>query len=62
MGFLELLTLIFILLKVFGQIDWSWWLVFLPTIVSFSFYSIWVLFAAVAYRKVKKQINEEFGE
>ncbi|MBZ5212950.1 MULTISPECIES: hypothetical protein [Bacillus] len=62
MGFLELLTLIFILLKVFGQIDWSWWLVFLPVIVSFSFYIIWILFAAVAYRKVKKRVNEEFGD
>ncbi|MFN2746948.1 MULTISPECIES: hypothetical protein [unclassified Bacillus (in: firmicutes)] len=61
MGFLELLTVILILLKAFGQIDWSWWLVFLPIIISFSFYIIWILFAAVAYRKVKKHVRDEIG-
>lgn len=28
MGFTEILTIIFVLLKVFGVISWSWWLVF----------------------------------
>jgi len=30
-GGLTLLTITFVLLKVFGYIDWSWWLVLLPT-------------------------------
>ena len=25
MGFVEVLTLVFIVLKLTGQIDWSWW-------------------------------------
>lgn len=29
-GFLGLLTLIFIVLKLTHMIDWSWWLVLLP--------------------------------
>lgn len=29
-GFFGLLTLLFIGLKLTGQIDWSWWLVFAP--------------------------------
>lgn len=33
-GFVGLLTLIFITLKLTGYIDWSWWLVLLPSIIS----------------------------
>lgn len=34
-GFLNLLTIVFVLLKAFHMIDWSWWWVFMPTIASF---------------------------
>lgn len=40
MGFAEFLTIIFILLKVFGVISWSWWLVWLPEIIAGVFYII----------------------
>jgi len=33
MNFSTLLTLIFIVLKLTGYIDWSWWLVMMPMIV-----------------------------
>ena len=33
-GFFGLLQVIFIAGKVFGFLDWSWWLVFIPTFVS----------------------------
>lgn len=29
-GFIDLLTLVFIILKLTGTIDWSWWLVLSP--------------------------------
>lgn len=29
-----ILTVIFVIAKLFGVINWSWWLVFLPTIIS----------------------------
>jgi hypothetical protein len=29
-GFLGLLTIVFVTLKLLGKIDWSWWLVLLP--------------------------------
>ena len=35
MSFLGLLQVVFITLKITGQIDWSWWLVLIPFIVSF---------------------------
>jgi membrane protein YdbS with pleckstrin-like domain len=36
-GFMGLLTLVFITLKLTGYINWSWWLVLLPMIISISF-------------------------
>lgn len=38
--FVSALTLIFVVAKLLGIVNWSWWLVFLPLIVSFGF---WVL-------------------
>ena len=33
-GFWEVLQIAFIILKLCGVINWSWWVVFLPTIVG----------------------------
>ncbi|WP_339262724.1 transmembrane Fragile-X-F protein [Lysinibacillus sp. FSL K6-3209] len=38
MGIAEVLTVIFIVLKLTEVITWSWWLVLLPAIISFSIY------------------------
>ena len=35
-GFLGVLTLVFVIAKLWGVISWSWWLVFLPAIISVS--------------------------
>lgn len=43
MGFTEVLTLLFIVLKVFGIITWSWWIVLLPEIIAVVFYAILVI-------------------
>ena len=37
MGFFGFLTCIFVVLKLLGVIAWSWWLVFLPTIIAVVF-------------------------
>lgn len=42
-GFIGLLTIVFITLKLTGFITWSWWLVLLPMIISFSLWLIIVL-------------------
>lgn len=34
LGLPNILTIIFVIAKILGYIDWSWWLVFLPTLVS----------------------------
>lgn len=33
-GFLPLLTLVFVVAKLFGAITWSWWVVFSPMLVG----------------------------
>ena len=33
-GLSSILTIIFVIAKLFGVIDWSWWLVFAPTVAS----------------------------
>ena len=33
MSFLSVLSLIFVIAKLAGYIDWSWWLVFTPFII-----------------------------
>ena len=35
-GFVGLLTIVFIVLKIIGQITWSWWWVLSPIWISFS--------------------------
>lgn len=34
--FLHLITLIFVTLKLTKNIDWSWWIIFAPTIISLT--------------------------
>lgn len=34
MGLCEVLTVIFVVMKVMGLIQWSWWVVFLPLLVE----------------------------
>ena len=43
MGFLEVLTLIFIVLKLIGKIDWTWLTVFSPMIFAFSMYILMLI-------------------
>lgn len=47
MGFLGFLTGIFVVLKLLGVIAWSWWLVFLPTIISVVGFVILVVINAL---------------
>ncbi len=44
-GFLGLLTIAFIVLKLTGYIDWSWWLVLLP---AYGLFALVLLLLGVA--------------
>lgn len=43
MNFLHILTIIFVVAKLMAVIHWSWWLVFLPSIISIS--AVFLFFA-----------------
>lgn len=58
MGILEVLTLIFIVLKLCGVIAWSWWLVLLPEIIAFIFYILAIVITVFTGRKVSKKMEE----
>jgi hypothetical protein len=53
MGFLSVLTLLFIALKLMNFIDWSWWWVVSPMIVD-AVMMITVLFSIATYYVKKK--------
>ena len=44
----SLLQIAFIVLKLCKVIDWSWWLVLLPTIIPFSIFLIFIVAIAIA--------------
>jgi len=62
MGFTEVLTIIFVLLKVFGVITWSWWVVFLPEIIAVALYVIILIANIVAVNKTHKSIKKHFKD
>lgn len=56
MGFTEVLTIVFIVLKLLGVISWSWWLVCLPEIIAVAFYLIIIIGQIVTINKTRKEI------
>lgn len=45
LGLSSVLTIVFLVLKLVGVINWSWWLVFLPTIINVG----WVILIVLVY-------------
>lgn len=43
MGFFEVLTLIFVVMKLTGVIAWSWWWVFSPLLPAICIYILAIL-------------------
>lgn len=60
MGVCEVLTIIFVLCKLFGVITWSWWLVFLPEIIAVATYILIWVFSVISVIKANKQIKKLF--
>ena len=62
MGFTEVLTIVFGVLKLLGVITWAWWIVFLPEILAVAFYLTLLLVQIVGFHKVNKSIRKHFDE
>ena len=59
MGFTEVLTIIFVVLKLLGVIDWNWFLVLLPEIIAFAFYILVIVIVGSQERDIKKIWKDE---
>lgn len=57
MGFIEVLTIIFIVLKLLNIIDWSWFLVLLPEMIALIAYLIVVIIGMFQYRSINKEFK-----
>lgn len=65
MGFTEILTIVFVFLKVFGVIDWSWFLVLLQEIIAGVIYLIVLaltIAAAIKSNNEFKRIEREIDK
>ena len=60
MGFTEVLTIIFIVLKLLNIIDWNWFLVLLPEIIALTIYIIVVIFQYRCINKELKKMKDKF--
>jgi len=58
MGFLEVLTIVFIVLKCMGVIGWSWFLVLLPEIIAVAIYVLWFVFGFKLFSSVVKSMRK----
>ena len=56
MGILEALTVIFVTFKLFGKLDWPWWICLSPMFVSLALYAgiIFCLGMAIYYKERRK--------
>lgn len=61
MGILEVLTIIFVVLKLIGIIGWSWWAVFIPLYPAIIIYAVSITLIVRANLRLKREIEKEFG-
>lgn len=61
MGFTELLTFVFIALKLTEVIAWSWWLVLLPEIIAAVVYILIVVVLCSGTVKTERAYNRILG-
>lgn len=62
MGFTEILTIIFVLLKVFEVVSWPWWVVFIPEMIAIVIYIAMFIGSMVTARKMHKTVMKHFDK
>lgn len=62
MGICEVLTIVFVVLKLMHIIEWSWLLVLLPEIVALIIYAVLLIIHTVLNIQIHKQIRKDFDE
>lgn len=62
MGISEILTIIFVTMKLLGKIEWSRWLVLLPEIIGLVLYVLIVVSIIVSHNRINKRMNKYFKD
>ena len=57
MGVLEVLTIVFVVLKLVGVIAWSWWAVFIPMYVAIAVYALVIGTQIALYVKATNEMK-----
>lgn len=57
MGITEVLTIVFIVLKLLNVIEWNWFLVLLPEIIAIIFYVIIFIIWIIQFRSINKEFK-----
>lgn len=57
MGFIEALTLVFIVLKLIGAVHWSWWGVLAPELIAVTVYVIIGVVVLTTGRKILDKVR-----
>lgn len=57
MGFAEVLTIVFVILKATHNLDWSWWAVFSPELVAGALYLVGFALAVTGVLSVSKRVK-----
>ena len=60
MGFTEVLTIVFIVLKLMNIISWSWFFVLLPEIIAFVIYILVMVIIVITAIKGSKGTRKRF--
>lgn len=50
-GILEVVTIVFVILKLTGVVDWSWWIVFSPILVPITIGLVILLLVLIFIQK-----------
>jgi hypothetical protein len=56
MGFTEVLTLIFVVLKATGHLNWPWWQVFIPEYIAAGFWLLAVIGVSLGFFSIRKRL------
>ena len=62
MGLTEVLTILFVVLKLLGVIDWAWLLVLLPELIAMGFYVVIVVLLMIGASRRRKKAEKWFEE
>lgn len=62
MGITEILTIIFVVLKAFNIVAFSWLQCFIPEIIAGVFYFMILIIYVIRSYRIKKEISKEFSD